>query len=562
MIKFLKFSIFSIVSLIVILSIAPFFFDKSVIYEKFEKIVNEKLQKQISFDQNIGLTFFPRPSIIVNNVKFEDQLAGINTQIKRVKVISTWSSIINLEPKIDTLEFFDPLFRFYKNKITYNPDFSKILVNNVLNTHIEKFSLYKKNFNEIIIYNGILNFENNKKLNKFTSVNLNILINENLFKSSGNLFYEDYQVDLDFKIRSNNLKNFDLEFIKTFSNKDEIFTSGEISLDKQSVNFNGKSTSKLLIFSNLIKSSLINLNFFNKKKIYFVNNYIKKIDLILDVEVEKIKFEKISFDNTTFKIYSNSDEILIKNLKSSILGAPFISNLNYKTKDKVFSGYGKFEKFKIEENLFGSTEYDLFDGIIKSDFVFKGKNDKNSFFKFFNAEGNFNTGSIKFKGADFKKISSNFDNAETFADFLNLANKNSWKGFSKIDSIKGKFIIKNGKFFLKDTMTSHNNLKIKTNGRFSLTKDEISVDNLIKVQTKKYQNLPEFGVNFSGGKNNYKISYDLEKIRNQMLTSGLNSILKKQKKIVIDPNSIKKFLKNNNDENSFDPNKIIELFSD
>ncbi|MBF91589.1 MAG: hypothetical protein CMP34_02135, partial [Rickettsiales bacterium] len=347
MIKFLKFSIFSIVSLIVILSIAPFFFDKSVIYERLEKIVNEKLQKQISFDQNIGLTFFPRPSIIVNNVKFEDQLAGINTQIKRVKVISTWSSIINLEPKIDTLEFFDPLFRFYKNKTTYNPDFSKILVNNVLNKHIEKFSLYKKNFNEIIIYNGILNFENNKKLNKFTSVNLNILINENLFKSSGNLFYEDYQVDLDFKIRSNNLKNFDLEFIKTFSNKDEIFTSGEISLDKQSVNFNGKSTSKLLMFSNLTKSSLINLNFFNKKKIYFVNNDIKKIDLILDVEVEKIKFEKISFDNTTFKIYSNSDEILIKNLKSSILGAPFISDLDYKIMDKVFSGNGKFEKFKI-----------------------------------------------------------------------------------------------------------------------------------------------------------------------------------------------------------------------
>ena len=39
---------------------------------------------------------------------------------------------------------------------------------------------------------------------------------------------------------------------------------------------------------------------------------------------------------------------------------------------------------------------------------------------------------MKFKGADFKKISLNFDNAETFADFLNLANKKTGKDFLKL----------------------------------------------------------------------------------------------------------------------------------
>ena len=33
-------------------------------------------------------------------------------------------------------------------------------------------------------------------------------------------------------------------------------------------------------------------------------------------------------------------------------------------------------------------------------------------------------------------------------------------------------------------------------------------------------------------------------------------------KIIIDPKSLKKLLKNKNNENSFNPNQIIDLFSD
>ena len=122
MIKFLRFTIFSIIGFIIILSIAPFFFDKSFIYNNFEKFVNEKIQQKISFDKDIGLTFFPRPSLILNNVVFDDKFAGINSKINRIKIISTWSSIINFEPKIDILEFFDPLLTFSDNKVSSNSD--------------------------------------------------------------------------------------------------------------------------------------------------------------------------------------------------------------------------------------------------------------------------------------------------------------------------------------------------------------------------------------------------------------------------------------------------------
>ena len=121
---------------------------------------NEKIQQKISFDKDIGLTFFPRPSLILNNVVFDDKFAGINSKINRIKIISTWSSIINFEPKIDILEFFDPLLTFSDNKVSSNSDYSKVLIGNEINSKIEKLSLYRKNFNEIKINNGIINLLN------------------------------------------------------------------------------------------------------------------------------------------------------------------------------------------------------------------------------------------------------------------------------------------------------------------------------------------------------------------------------------------------------------------
>ena len=305
MIKFLRFTIFSIIGFIIILSIAPFFFDKSFIYNNFEKFVNEKIQQKISFDKDIGLTFFPRPSLILNNVVFDDKFAGINSKINRIKIISTWSSIINFEPKIDILEFLDPLLTFSDNKVSSNSDYSKVLIGNEINSKIEKLSLYRKNFNEIKINNGIINFKNNDTVHKLKSVNFNI-INASISKSSGSLFYEDYEVDLDFKITTNDLKNFDLELIKTFNNKNKIFTSGIITLDNESLSFVGKSSSKLIKFNELIKSSLINFHFFNPKQVYLVKNSFKKKNFFLDTAIEKIEFKKISFDKTTFQINSNT----------------------------------------------------------------------------------------------------------------------------------------------------------------------------------------------------------------------------------------------------------------
>ena len=86
-----------------------------------------------------------------------------------------------------------------------------------------------------------------------------------------------------------------MQLVKTFNNKNKIFTSGNISLDNESLSFVGKSSSKLIKFSELIKSSLINFHFFNQKQVYLVNSSFKKKTFVLDAEIEKIEFKNFFF---------------------------------------------------------------------------------------------------------------------------------------------------------------------------------------------------------------------------------------------------------------------------
>ena len=62
----------------------PFFFDK----EKFVTIVEEKIKSElnadVSFDQDVGLTFLPFPTLKINSLKYFDK-KKIDLEIKKVK---------------------------------------------------------------------------------------------------------------------------------------------------------------------------------------------------------------------------------------------------------------------------------------------------------------------------------------------------------------------------------------------------------------------------------------------------------------------------------------------
>ena len=86
----------------------------------------------------------------------------------------------------------------------------------------------------------------------------------------------------------------------------------------------------------------------------------------------------------------------------------------------------------------------------------------------------------------------------------------------------------------------------------------MDLKNNIFIKTKKFKNLPSFQVLVNGNSKKYKVSYDFENIKSAVLSDGINTILKKQKRLLL----ILKEFKNLIDKNSKDlrPEKIIDLF--
>ena len=131
-------------------------------------------------------------------------------------------------------------------------------------------------------------------------------------------------------------------------------------------------------------------------------------------------------------------------------------------------------------------------------------------------------------------------------------------GNTKIDSVNLNFGIKEALVKIELMDAIQKNVKVKSRGSYDIKKDKINLRNNIFIKTEKYKNLPGFDLIIRGSPDNYKISYDFDKIKSVVLSEGINSILKNKKKLIIDPKSFKKLIdKNSKDLN---PEKIIDFF--
>jgi len=173
-------------------------------------------------------------------------------------------------------------------------------------------------------------------------------------------------------------------------------------------------------------------------------------------------------------------------------------------------------------------------------------------------QGNCHADNAKIVGMSVDKISNSFDNLETFQDFFDLFSKEKMKGETKIDSIDLKFNFKNGTLFVKDFLALQKNIKLEGKGNYDINTNKIKFTNDVFIKTKKFKNLPSFAVLVDGTPEEYKISYNFDEVKSAILTNGIKSILKKKKKIVINPKSFKGLIDEKGKE--FKPEKIIDLF--
>ncbi len=561
MLRTLKLFFFFSALLLIVLTFLPLLIDKKSIVNSINQKVANELDIQINFSDDVEVTFFPFPTIQANDVSFKDEKNGIDITSQRVKVLSSWNSLINLNPEFSSLEFFSPIIR-YKD-VDVSGKFSDLKIPVGLESKDKKaFNFIKKKIKKIKLHNGKLRIVNSQNIFKFKNINIS-------YESVGHFFikgdfdYENYPSHFLLDASGFEFDEIDFQLEQKIKNENKLQTKGKLSFDGNDVFFKGKTESDLLKLDELFLVAS-QLSFFKRNDdVVFANLSKPNFRLDLDVGIKNMIYDSLIFENARFKIISDKKKISFKNLHFNFNESSVKSEAVYHLAEKKINGKAMLENFLIEEKYFGKTKYDLLEGKMDCSFNFEVSEFFNDITKAINKsliQGKCNSGKVKLRGIDLKNIASKIDDLDSLPKFLALINQKNTQGFSIIKSIDLNFMIKKGVLRINGLKSIQDNVRINSTGNYDLISDRLNIKNEFLVRTEKYKNLPPFRINFNGSSSNYKVSYDFQEIRDVLFAEGINKILKKKKKIVINPGSLKGILKGLDLKKEVDPEKIIDLF--
>ena len=157
----------------------PFFVDKQKIATLIEDKLKNDFEVNLTFDKDISINFFPKPTLKIFSIKYLDDKSKIEVIADKINLVATWTSIINLKPEIESLEVFSPIINFNK-KDKFTSSKNLFFVKNSDESLFTSFKSKLKKFNVIKISEGRVNFPENSLKN----VNL-IFKSESDFKVKG-----------------------------------------------------------------------------------------------------------------------------------------------------------------------------------------------------------------------------------------------------------------------------------------------------------------------------------------------------------------------------------------
>ena len=553
--KLLKIFLFISACIILVLTILPIFLDKKKIITAINSKIKNELNLNINLGEDFKLNFFPFPELQVNNLVFKDESKGLYVKVVDVEIISTWRSIIKLDPYIQEVRLNYPLVQFKNKNIASN---LKVLVGNEGNDKDLNLKKLFNSFQSFKVKNGNVEFELSAKKHVFENIDL-VIKSTGSTQLKANIDYKNLKSLIKLDVRTDNFKDFDYSVNKLFDNKNEIFGLGKIEIEKNKLNIRGNLNSEKLDVDNISKI----LAFINKplqrNNIFPVKVMLPKIDINMKLNIDKMIAKEIIFKNMYSEILVNEDNVSFRNSRANYLNSTIKANAKYSKVNKKLKGKISIFDYLVEDKLVGNSEFYLKDASFDcdSEIVITNKITKQFLDKFL-VTGECISANAKIVGINLNKISNKVDNIETFQDFFNLFKKNEMKGNTPLDSINFTFKLKESIFFLSQLEAVQKNIKVLSNGKYYIYDDNLDLKNNVFIKTKKFKNLPSFQVLVSGNSKKYKVSYDFENIKSAVLTDGINTILKKQKKIVINPKEFKNLI----DKNSKDlrPEKIIDLF--
>ena len=550
--RILKLSFFFTALVILILLISPLLFDKQKIVSSINKKVNKEFNLVLKFDEDIKISLFPFPELTVKSVFVEDKEKNYNIKIPQMNVNSTWRSIFRFDPEIQSIRLEAPIVKIQKNKANKK---NLIFVKNNQETKLNQIKLFLQKFKKILVDKGSIQFFYNGEIQKVENLNLQLTNSKSQFLKA-EFDYINFKSLVKIDVKTNDFKIFKYKINQSFLNKNEIIGSGNIEINNNVAFVSGKFFSEVLNFLE-IKQLLSRIKQRNKLH-YQVSTNSQKFKFNIDFDIDRLNLNNNIFKKIKFKILSDDKGFTLNDFqanyfKSILKGKATYDNFRQDIKGEVLLYDFPINKSFSEKSKFGFDKA-LFDCEIK--FLINNRN--NDLLGNSQAKGFCEADNLILTGLDIEKLSTGVDNIETFQDFFDLFNEKKMNGNTKIDSVNLNFGIKEALVKIELMEAIQKNVKVKSRGSYDIKKDKINLRNNIFIKTEKYKNLPGFDLIIRGSPDNYKISYDFDKIKSVVLSEGINSILKNKKKLIIDPKSFKKLIdKNSKDLN---PEKIIDFF--
>ena len=530
--------------------------------EKFIEKINDKIKsdfgKDIKYDHEIDLNFFPFPQIKIKNIQFSDKGLNFNLNVKELNLTSSWRSILTLDPEISNLHLFEPKLNFSSKKIVKT---NFILVNNSKDPFSDVKTLSKK-FKKVIIENGILIFDQGGLVHELKNLNGSLNI-DNYYDLQLTFYYSNIKSNFNSKIFGRFNDGFKYQVDQSFLNKNKVFYNGNINF-KDKTSIDGKISSKKLDLDEVF-IMLSKLNNLKDSKYLLVNNpKNSKVEAKFDVALEKINLKNKPLELTTFKIFIKDDNLFINDFKSNYLDATFKLESEYNFISKKIKGKLKTEGLVIDESFFQTkSKFKIKKAILTCTMDYRFDNSiKNKSFKNFSInKGSCKSNNVAITGIDVNNILSKVDNINTFQDFFDLFNLKKFGGITQMNTLFFNFKFFKNLLNISNFETRNEVVKIKSFGKYNIISKDLNADNKILLKTKKFPSLPEFSVFLNGNLEDYKVTYDFEKVKAVILKKGIDNLIGKRKKIIINPKSIDKILKENPIK-ELNTEKLFDLFLD
>ncbi len=534
----------------------------SIDKEKFIQKINDKIRsdfgKEIQYDHEIELNFFPFPQIKLKRIEYFDRILNLDLKVKELSLTSSWRSILVLDPEIKNLHLFEPELNITQKKIAKT---RFILVNNPKDSFADIQNLAKK-FKKVIIEDGVLTFDRGGTFHELKNLNGSLNI-ANYYDLQLKFYYSNIKSNFNSKILGSFEDSFKYQVDQSFLNKNKVFYNGYINFKDKTL-IDGKVSSKELNLDEvfILLSKLNNLKNSNYQLVNNTKNHL--LEAKFDVDIAKINFKDKPLEFTTFQIIFKDNNLFIKNFISNYLNSRLKLEGKYNLISKKLNGKINTQDLLIDESFFQpKSKFKIKKAIFtcNMDYKFDNSVKKKSLKNFSINKGICKSNNLAISGIDVKNIISKVDNINTFQDFFNLFNLKKFGGDTQLETMFFKFKLSNNKLSISDFETRNEVIKIRSSGDYNIISKDLNADNKISLKTKKFPSLPQFSVFLNGNFENYKVTYDFDKVKAVLLKKGIDNLIGKRKKIIINPKSIDKILKDNPIK-ELNTEKLFDLFLD